>query len=61
MKKTIELHNTPALVREYVKNWLEHSRKDAKIPAAQVAVIEDVVTLIDVAIQFLEPEPTNKN
>ena len=62
MPKTIEFHNTPGLTREYVNNWLIHARKDKAAPA-QIAVLEDVLQLIDVALSFLAPgpaEPDNK-
>lgn len=54
MPKTIQFHNTPALTREYVNNWLTHARKDKK---AQPALLEDVLQLIDVALTILEPGP----
>lgn len=57
MPKTIKFHNTPALTREYVNNWLTHARKDKKAQPAQLAVLEDVLQLIDVALTILEPGP----
>ena len=57
MPKTIQFHNTPALTREYVNNWLTHARKDKKAQPAQLAVLEDVLQLIDVALIILEPGP----
>lgn len=56
MPKTIEFHNTPGLTREYVNNWLIHARKDKAAPA-QIAVLEDVLQLIDVALSVLAPGP----
>lgn len=56
MPKTIEFHNTPGLTREYVNNWLIHARKDKAAPA-QIAVLEDVLKLIDIALTALEPGP----
>lgn len=56
MPKTIEFHNTPGLTREYVNNWLIHARKDKAAPA-QIAVLEDILKLIDVALTVLQPEP----
>lgn len=57
MPKTIEFHNTPGLTREFVNNWLIHARKDKAAPA-QIAVLEDVLKLIDVALTVLQPEPS---
>ena len=56
MPKTIEFHNTPGLTREYVNNWLIHARNDQAAPA-QIAVLEDVLQLIDVALSVLAPGP----
>ena len=59
MPKTIEFHNTPGLVREYVNNWLIHARKGGKVTTAQLAILEDVLQLIDVAMTVLEPGPAS--
>lgn len=56
MPKTIEFRNTPGLTREYVNNWLIHARKNKAAPA-QIAVLEDILKLIDVALTVLQPEP----
>ena len=56
MPKTIEFHNTPSFTREFVNNWLTHIKKHEHSPA-HVAVLEDVLKLIDVALTVLEPGP----
>ena len=56
MPKTIEFHNTPDMTRAFVNNWLTHARKQKK-SAAELAVLEDVLTMIDVAMTVLEPGP----
>lgn len=56
MPKTIEFHNTPGLTREFVNNWLVHMRKQKEAPA-KIAVLEDVLKLIDVALTVLQPGP----
>jgi hypothetical protein len=58
MAKTIEFHNTPALTREVVNNWLVHAKKQKGTEPGQIAVLEDVLKLIDVAMDVLQPEPT---
>lgn len=56
---TIEFHNTPGLTREYVKNWLTHARKENR-PRAEIAMLEDILKMLDVAMSVLIPEkPTN--
>lgn len=57
MPKTLTFHNTPALTREYVNNWLTHARKNGKQSPAQIAVLEDVLQLCDVALTVLQPGP----
>lgn len=65
MPKTIEFNNTPQFTREFVNNWLMHTKKHDH-PKTHVAVLEDVLKLIDVALTILEPGPaapakTNKS
>lgn len=55
-EQTISFHNTPSFYLEYVNNWLIHARKDKAAPA-QIAVLEDVLKLIDVALTVLQPGP----
>jgi len=57
MAKTLEFNYTPAFTRDCVNNWLAHAKKDAKTSPAQIALLEDVLKLIDVAVSVLEPGP----
>ena len=59
MPKTIEFHNTPALTREYVNNWLTHARKEKNSNPATIAVLEDILKLIDVSMTVLQPGPAD--
>lgn len=52
----ITLHNTPQFYKAYMENWLAHQKKE-NANAAQVAVVEDIKTLVKVAIGVLDPEP----
>ena len=56
-QKTLQFHNTPALTREFVNNWITHARKDKLTNPATIAVLEDILQLVDVAITVLEPGP----
>lgn len=58
MPTPISFHNTPGLTREYVNNWLIHLRKEKQAQPAQIAILEDVLKLIDVAMQVLKPQPS---
>lgn len=59
MPKTIKFHNTPNYTREFVNNWITHMKKHKHAPA-HVAVLEDVLQLIDIALNVLEPVSTDK-
>lgn len=56
MPKTIEFHNTPQFTREFVNNWLTHTKKHNDSPT-HIVVLEDVLKLIDVALTVLQPGP----
>lgn len=60
MPKTIEFHNTPSFTREFVNNWLMHTKKHEH-SSVHVAVLEDVLQLIDVALTVLEPGAAPEN
>lgn len=62
MPKTIEFPNTPQFTREFFNNWLTHVKKH-KDSTTHIAVLEDVLQLIDVALSVIAPgpaEPDNK-
>ena len=54
--KTISFHNTPTFYLEYTKNWLAHQRK-AKSNPAEIAIVEDLHKLVEIAVAQLEPAP----
>lgn len=63
MAKTITLHNTPQFYVEYTKNWLATTKT---ISPAERAIIEDIATLIEIAVDHLTPtsvpaEPENQS
>ena len=53
----IRFNNTPSFYLEYTKNWLAHQRK-AKVNPAEIAVVEDICKLVEIAVNVLEPVPT---
>lgn len=55
-QKTITFHNTPMFYLEYTKNWLAYKRKE-KAPATELAIVEDIYKLVEVAIGVLDPAP----
>lgn len=54
--KTISFHNTPSFYLEYTKNWLAHRRKEKANPA-ELAIVEDLHKLVEIAVGVLDPVP----
>ena len=52
--KTISFHNTPSFYLEYTKNWLAHRRKEKANPA-ELAIVEDLHKLVEIAVGVLDP------
>lgn len=55
-EQTILLHNTPSFYLEFTKNWLAHKRK-AKDNPAELAIVEDLHKLVEIAVSALDPVP----
>ena len=47
------------MTREFVNNWLTHARKDKTKTPAQIAVLEDLLKMCDVALTVLQPGPAD--
>ena len=47
------------MTREFVNNWLTHSRKDKTTTPAQIGVLEDLLQMCDVAMTVLQPGPAD--
>ena len=58
-EKTVALHFTPGYVLEYVKNLSAHSGKDKRNGPAERAMMEDIVTLIQIAVSVMQPQQTD--
>ena len=54
--KTVTFYNTPSFYLEYTKNWLAHQRK-AKANPAELAIVEDLHKLVEIAVGVLDPVP----
>ena len=55
-EQTISFHNTPSFYLEYTNNWLAHQRK-AKANPAELAIVEDLHKLVEIAVGVLDPVP----
>ena len=55
-QKTIEFHNPPQVTRALVQKWLTSTKKD-KGEKVHIAVLEDILKMIDVALTHLVPGP----
>ena len=58
-KKVVSFHNTPKFYLEYVNNWLVHKKKEKANPA-EIAIVEDIHKLVEIAVSMLEPAPNDK-
>lgn len=56
-EQTVSFHNTPSFYLEYTKNWLAHGRK-SKAKPAELAIVEDLCKLVEIAVGVLDPVPT---
>lgn len=57
----IELHNTPEFYKAYIRNWYEKESKRKGANAAELAIIKDLSTLVEVASEVLTPTAKNEN
>lgn len=57
MANRITFHNTPKFYQEYVNNWLAHERQKPGKNPAEIAIIEDLAKLVEIAVSVLQPEP----
>lgn len=55
-EQTISFHNTPSFYLEYTKNWLAHKRNEKANPA-ELAIVEDLHKLVEIAVGVLDPVP----
>ena len=56
MKEFIQLNFTPGYVVEYFKNLRAHSKSE-KRPAAEIAMLDDAVTMLEIAAAMFKPAP----
>ena len=57
----IELHNTPEFYKAYIRNWYEKESKRKGANAAELAIIKDLSTLVEVASGVLTPMAQSEN
>ena len=55
--ETVVFNNPPALVRNYVVQWRAHLAQKKETPQAQIAILDDVIKMLDIALQQLKPIP----
>lgn len=54
-EKTLVFHYPPTQVRNYVEQWKQSADKDKTYKPEQKAMLEDILQLIDVAMNVLQP------
>jgi len=58
--KPIIFHNTPAFYLEYTRNWLEKKRNTKGENPAELAIVEDIHKLVEIAVGVLDPVPAEQ-
>lgn len=56
----IKMNFPPDYVGEYVKKWLEQAKKE-KRPAAELAMISDIATMVGIAKGVMRPDKKEIN
>ena len=56
-EQVLSFHNTPAFYKAYMENWLVQKKKQGAQPA-EIAIVEDLKTLVEVAVSVINPVPT---
>jgi hypothetical protein len=57
----IMLHFPLEAVVGYAGKWLEQTKADEKLQAAEKAMCEDIVTVLKVGASVMQQQPTNNN
>ena len=55
-QETIKFNNPPQVTRALVQKWLMSTKKE-KGEKVHIAILEDILKMIDVALTHLVPEP----
>lgn len=56
-QQTLVFHYPPQQVKQYVEQWKETVDKDKSYKPEQRAMMDDILQLINVAINTLQPTP----
>jgi len=55
-QQVVTFHNAPSFYLEYMKNWAAKQKADKANPA-EIAIVEDIAKLVEIAVGVLDPEP----
>lgn len=55
-QQVVTFHNTPSFYLEYMKNWSAKQKADKANPA-EIAIVEDITKLVEIAVGVLDPKP----
>lgn len=58
----IKMNFPPQVVVQYVKNWAEQNKKAEQNGPKELAMLDDIVTMVEVAqsVMKVEPEPAEQ-
>lgn len=56
-QQTLVFHYPPQQVKQYVEQWKQSAENDKSYKPEQRAMLDDILQLINVAINVLQPTP----
>lgn len=58
----VEMNFPPSVVVQYVKNWAEQNKKAKQNGPKEIAMLDDIVRMVEIAasVMKVEPEPAEQ-
>lgn len=56
----IKMNYPPSAVVQYVKNWAEQNKKAKQNGPKEIAMLDDIVRMVEIAASVMEPEPAEQ-
>lgn len=56
----VKMNYPPSVVVQYVKNWAEQNRKAEQNGPREIAMLDDIVRMIEIAASCMKPGPAEQ-
>lgn len=56
----IKMNYPPSAVVQYVKKWAEQNKKAKQNGPQEIAMLDDIVRMIEIAASVMEPKPAEQ-